>query len=247
MATVWSKIIKRTALKLNALAGAQVAAAESAYASTSMTTTELDKAVYPPAAIKDACLDAQGLIALAIANTKDHPWRWYMNSSTAATVNSGAFVPPLAASGISFIGVMGPVYDSTDVNLRALTPGEYEDIMAYLKNSAYYGFNPYLYCFRNQQIFHTLASNKVKIAGCAYDRDSENTNLAANGNIMFPDACASLYVAGAVSLLMREGEYAAAAAAEGAFFQRGLEMITQGLVEFPQTTPAAPRSNPASR
>lgn len=243
MATLYSKVIHETALRVNGIAGAQVASAETNYASTSSTTTELDNPRYPPAVIKDAVLDAEAMIALAIANTKDHIWRQYMfQVSTAA--NSGSIIPVVDALGTPYIGALDPPYVVS--TKRRLEQAEYGDVRAYLNDPSYFVTSPHIYALRGEFLWHTQADGTVLVAGCSFSRAAQATSLAAAGNILFPDVAVPLYWAGAVSLLTRDGEYAAQSQQYRQYFENGLAAVTEGQSTFQQFIPEPPRVVKAS-
>jgi len=243
MATVYSKVIKETALRINGIAGGQVAAVETNYASTSTTTSELDNPRYPPAAIKDAVLDAEALIALAVANCKDHLWRQYMFAASSA-VNSGTQTPTVDASSNPYIGILDPPYISATG--RQLEQAEYGDVRAYNNDTSYFGTNPSIYALRGDKIFHTQSNGTVVLAGCSFERSDRATVLAADGNILFPDMAVPLYWSGAVSLLTRDGEYSAQAAYYQRYFQDGLTAIANGQTAFQPFAPEPPAALKAS-
>lgn len=244
MATVYSKVIKETALRINGIAGSLVATVETNYASASTTTTELDNPRYPPAAIKDAVLDAEALIALAVANCKDHPWRQYMVAAS-ATVNNGGQLPTVDNStGRPYIGVFDPPYISATG--RQLEQAEYGDVRAYNNDSTYFGTNPSIYALRGDKVFHTQSNGTVVLTGCSFERSAQATALAANGNILFPDMAVPLYWSGAVSLLTRDGEYSAQAAYYQQYFQNGLAAIANGQTAFQPFAPEPPAALKAS-
>jgi len=243
MATNYSTVIKETALRVNGIAGAQVAAVETNYTSTTITTTALDNPRYPPGAIADAVLDAEALIAQAIANCKDHPWRHYMRSLS-DFVNSGDQVPTVSLAGTAYIGTLNEPFATTGG--RRLEQAEYGDVRAYNDASGYFGTNPYIFAIRGGQMFHTLGSNAVKFWGCVFSRSARATALAANDPILFPDAAVPLYWAGAVSLLTRDSEYESQAALYRQYFNDGLAQLTQGETNFRQFVPEPPRAAKAS-
>lgn len=243
MATLYSKIIKETALRINGIAGAQVASAETNYASTASTTAELDNPRYPPAAIKDAVLDTEAMVAMAIANTKDHQWREYMREIS-GFVNSSDSIPTVGGSSGVYIGAMNPPFATSGG--RVLEQAEYGDVRAYLNDTAYFGANPNIYAFRGDLIYHTLGSNAVKFSGCVFSRSARATALAADSAILFPDVAVPLYWAGAVSLLTRDGEYAAQSQQYRQYFENGLVALTQGQTAFQQFVPEPPRVAKAS-
>ena len=243
MATPYSKVVKETALRINGIAGAQVSSAETNYASTSTTTTELDNPRYPPAAIKDAVLDTEAMIALAIANCKDHMWRQYMLSGTLNT-DSGDLVPVADSANVSYIGALNaPFIIATK---RQLELAEYEDVRAYLGDPTYFVTNPNIYAVRGDFMWHTQANGAVRVNGCAFSRSAQATILAAAGDILFPDVAVPLYWAGAVSLLTRDGEYATQSQQYRQYFENGLAALTEGQTTFQQFVPAPPMVAKAS-
>jgi len=243
MATNYSTVVKEVALRVNALTGSTVAQAETNYASVTMTVTELDNPRYPPAALKDAVLDTEAMIAHAIANTKDHLWREYMRELS-AFIGITDPLPTTGASGGTYIGALNEPFATTGG--RRLEPADYEDIVAYLNDPTLYATNPYIYCIRGGQMFHTLGLNSVKFWGYTYSRSARATALAANGAILFPDVAVPLYWTGAVSLLTRDGEYGGQATLYRQYFERALEALVAGQTTFQQFVPEPPMVAKAS-
>lgn len=239
MATNYSTVIKEAALRINGIAGAQVGTAETNYASTTTTTTQLDNPRYPPAAIKDAILDTEANIALAIANTKDHPWRAYM-AEVSPFVDNATQVPTVGASSGVYIGQLTPPYDTTTAARDFLREADYEDVAAYLRSSTYFATNPLIYAIRGGYVYHTGSSSVYRMIGCVFSRSARATELASNNAILFPDVAAPLYWTGAVSLLFRDGEYAAQATQYKNVFDQWLQLIVQGEYNFRQVVPEPP-------
>lgn len=239
MATNYSTVIKEAALRINGIAGALVADIETNYSSTTTTTTALDNPRYPPAAIKDAILDTEAQIALAIANTKDHAWRFYMEE-VSGFIDNGTRIPVTGASSGVYIGQLTPPYDTTTAERDFLREADYEDVAAYLRSSAYFGANPLIYAIRGGYIYHTGNSSVYRLLGCVFSRSTRATQLASNGAILFPDVAVPLYYTGAVSLLFRDGEYSGQATQYKQIFDQWLQMVVQGEFNFRQVVPEPP-------
>lgn len=243
MATNYSTVIKETALRINGIAGAQVATVETNYASTVISTSALDNPRYPPSAITDAVLDAEAMIAHAIANTKDHQWREYMRE-VSNFVNNGDPLPTTGQASGVYIGALNPLFATSGA--RQLEQAEYEDVRAYLNDTSYYATNPNIYALRGGLVFHTMGSNAAKFSGCVFSRSARATALAANSAILFPDVAVPLYWAGAVSLLTRDGEYAAQSQQYRSYFENGLAALVAGQTTFQTFVPEPPLVNKAS-
>lgn len=243
MATNYSTVIKETALRINGIAGAAVATVETNYASTVISTSALDNPRYPPSAITDAVLDAEAMIAHAVATTKDHQWREYMREQS-AFVTSGAALPTVGGSSGVYIGTLDPPIVMTGT--RELELAEYGDVRAYLNDPTYFATNPNIYALRGGLLFHTLGAGAVKFSGCVFSRSARAAALVANGAILFPDVAVPLYWAGAVSLLTRDGEYAAQSQQYRQYFETGIQMLTAGQTTFQQFVPEPPQVAKAS-
>lgn len=241
MATLYSVIIKETALRVNGIAGSQVATVETNYASTTLTTAAMDNPRYPPAAIIDAVLDSEAMICTAIGNTKDHIWRNLLRELS-NFINSGDPVPTAAGAGNMYIGTLNPPFIA--IGNRELEEAEYGDVRAYLDAPGYFVSNPYIYALRGDIIFHTAAANTVKISGCTYDRADQ---LAAiTGPMKLPDTAVPIYVAGAVSILTRDSEYAAQAQIYRNYFESSLAQLVSGETVFRAFSPEPPMAAKSS-
>lgn len=246
MATAYRTIYRQTALRINAIAGTDSAAIETAYADGTWTSGEIDSVMFPYTAIKDAILDTEGEIAGIIAGQTDHPYRAFLQGVT-ASLSDGEVLPIADASSNVIVGVLGSVRDATDsVNLTAQPLSVIKNIRR--NSGSFLVSDYYYYCIVGNRIRHTRSG--VIADCCIYDRSDQatvlDTSLAnGTGDIVLPDALAGTVVAGAVSRLVRDDEFANQAQVYRNYYESVLRALLNGGVHVP-SAPAAMTTTEAS-
>ena len=188
----YHQVIAQVALRYNALAGAQMVDLEASYNTTPLTATQFKTTNFPFSAMKRSLRVTEGEIALAVANNKEHEWRPIIADQTTALA-SGASIPAVGASGAPILGVIGGVTDSSD-NTPLTSDFTLAEIQALLNNpNGWRKINPYQFVINRPQIYHTVTTALVDV--CVWDSDDADTAIAANGELLFPDA-EGAYVSG---------------------------------------------------
>lgn len=236
MSVTYNTIIRNAAVRINAITGATSSALESAYITTPLTAAQVDSADFTLSVLKDTCLLVEEKLAHAIANTGNHPWRSYLSSTTAAIAHRG-FIPTVDASSPSvrpLIGVLGSVYDATD--LVVCTEKPLEVIRRRVDNpGTFFKTSVYWYKIDGVRIYHTRSN--VKIDCCSYDRAAQATAIATLGNsTILPDVLEEAMVCGMVSMLVRDDAFTAQSQIYRNYFNDTLQMISKGLGSVPAKT-----------
>lgn len=174
------------------LAGPLPASLATTYATYPLTQASFKSANYSFVAMKDLLRVTENEIALCIGNNEKHLWRTILADETVAIVPGGT-IPAVGASGAPVIGLPGGVNDASNGKplennftfgeIRALNenPGSWRKIDVYEFDMIY------------PQIQHTRTSVKVDV--CVWDPDDCDTAIAANDDLLFPDA-EGAYVSG---------------------------------------------------
>ena len=183
--STYHKIIRQIALRCNALTGSLAASLETNYADATLVAGDFKSTNFPFTSFKDSLRVTENEIALAVANNIKHPWRTILADQTTA-LSSGDNIPATGASGAPVIGEYGGVVDGTNgkplssdftlAEIRALidNPGTWRKI------------RPYQFIYDLPQIYHTEVTVKVDVE--VWDPDDCDTDIAANADLLFPDA-----------------------------------------------------------
>ncbi len=237
MATGWRVIIREAAKRVNAVTGATASTMATNYATSPLTTTEIDDPVYNLAFLQDVIIDTHGHLALEIASVADnrgigcHPWRAFFADVT-ASVNHEGSIPTTGTGSKSIIGALGQPYNAGDTD-QILTMASAERVSNYrlFVSNEVYTLNPYLYHVDGHKVYCTVSS--VVFPCCVYERSDYVTTMAANGSIALPDSLADALVAGAVSALLIEDEYAAQSAYYKAIYDQAVMAIRAQKIVVP--------------
>lgn len=225
MATSYGTILKEAGVRVNALVGATPATLEATYAAA-ITSASFDSAEFPFTLFKDTCLAVESKLATAIASTGNHPWRRILESQT-ANIAHEAVIPSIDSGSNQIIGIYGAVVDYEDGTV--CSEMSMDDIRISVRNANSWRVTDiYGYKIDGGRIFHTRTN--VKIDVCTYNRTTQATAIATLTNpILLPDALESAYVAGMVSLLVRDDAFIQQAQVYSGYFADALNSIAQGL------------------
>jgi hypothetical protein len=247
MANEWSKIVRQVAARMNTIAGAQEDGAvgvgsNASYSVLPFTATSTDSAAYPHQMIVDACADAEAAIAQAIGQAANHPWRQYLIGGTLSRLSGSELIGPVGTLTAGVLGY-GNVRSSTGI---ICTEKPLEDIMRRNRNAgSFFTLPVYFYRIADNRIYHTLTSGTPAVPASAtldyYKYDYEDTINAIFSDLKpkFPTSAVPAYIAGALSLLLKEDEYPATAQHYTGLFQ---QLITQIIGGYQAVDPAQPSS-----
>lgn len=222
MSCSYRTIIAAVGTRCNALVGATTATLQTAYTTSPLTSAEFQSTIFPFADIKESVLWAEEKLATAIGDTADHPWRQSLADNTSALTNPST-LPALSTNSKPIVGAWGAVKDGSSGMVCSEMP---LDIVRRKARSSL-TVATYWYNIVGGRIEHTRTS--VIIECCVYSRTDQSTALEANGNILLPDALEQAYVCGAMSMLIRDDEFAGQAATYSGYFQNALQAIVSGL------------------
>lgn len=226
MTTPYNTILRESALRINAIAGALSATLETNYLVSPLTTTQVVSSIFPLSAITDAILDVEGRLAWAIADCRQHPWRQFFSDAIVSQPNFDT-LPAVASGGGSIVGAWGEVREAPSGVVCSEMPLDQVRRAVTLRDAGFLTVQPYWFNITGGEIMHTMAL--VDIVVCVYDRDTQATALAANGNILLPDSLAQAYVAGTVANLVRDDEWVTQSQIYRDYFNNALESIAKGL------------------
>lgn len=231
MATTINTIIRQWAIRVNGIAGSVPADVEAAYVVTPLTS--VDSADFPLSFARDTYLAVESRLATAIASYRDpqtralHPWRSLLKGVTAGLANK-ADIPSVDASGNQIIGVLGAVRDASDNIVCDEMP--IDDVRRAARNANAWVVTPvYGYSVVGNRIEHTRTNVVVEV--CTYNRTTRATAAAAlTNNILLPDALEEAYVAGMVSLTVRDDAFSAQAALNRTYYREAISQLERGQV-----------------
>lgn len=208
MAVTYQQLLHSTALRANALVGAQAATLETTYATAVLTSTNFKSADFPFSSFRDAILQAEQDFVNAVAFTGQHPFRRNI-AATSAAVTSGSTLPTQSSGSIPAVGIFGAILDASDG--LPLVEMPLDVILRRNRNAnSHYVVPVYYYKIDGNTVFHTRTSVTFEL--CVYSRATQVTSYDANGNMLLPDVCEPGIVARALSFLFRDGAYADQAA-----------------------------------
>lgn len=241
MSVTYSTITREVLKHFNGIAGVTAAAMATNYAVSPLTTTEADDPVYNLAYIQDVMADIQGRLANEIASVTSpvtgigiHPWRSYFAAVT-GSLSNGADLPTEDSLSVPIIGAWGAARITADGSEYPGTPTSMERIRASQQNpDGIYTLPLYEYCIYGQKIYFADTANTGILEVCAHDRADALTNiLAGDSTMLLPDALADAYVAGCVSAIVVESEYADMASLYSQYFSSIVNMIRGGATAMP--------------
>jgi hypothetical protein len=226
MSTSYNIILRQAALRINAIVGVTAAALETSYATTPLTTSEWQSPLFTLQSVKDALLIAEEQVAHAIASVREHPWRAYLDDTTAA-LSSGVDLPKLSANSKEIIGVWGGVYDTSDG--APLEEKPLAEVRRVKRNSgSRHLITPYYFAIDDKRIYHTRT--QAYIDCCVYDASAQATAINSNGTMLLPKAASPALLAGVLAQLTRDDEFVEQARVAAEMFAAMLADIKQGLV-----------------
>lgn len=243
MANEWSKVIRQVAARMNTIAGAQAITANASYTTEPFTAAQTDSAAYPYQMIVDACVQAEAAIAQAVGQAANHPWRIYLtfgqlNGSGTGLAN-GATLQLVGGTAVKgLLGYGAVTYLSSGTHI--LTERPLEDIERRNRNAGGFFVLPvYFYRIKDGRIFHTVPLPGVTVDYFAYDMATSYAQIPA-GAPLFPTSALPAYVAGALSLLLKEDEYPSTAQHYTQLFAQLLTQIIGGYQAVDVVQPSSP-------
>lgn len=238
MPTLYRHLIGQIGNALAAIAGGQVAAAETAYAARTWNSAR-----WPSSLVVDKLADAVGTFAEVIAETAEHPFRRYLADVTANIAHEAQI--PNTGSGTSkpIIGIYGAVRDATSFDPLDVKPLEYVRRCVRLRASGVLVNPVYHYNRVGTYLYHTR--DNVKIEVCVFDRDAERALILAEvtpgpgaGNAcILPDTLDSALVAEALANLVQVDEFIAQASYYKSMADAAKAQIRAGLASVSSDIP----------
>lgn len=235
---------------MNTIIGAQSGTAQTNYIVEPFTAAQTDSAAYPYQMIVDACVMAEAAIAQVVGQTNNHPWRVYLTNGllngSGTGIANGASLQ--LSGGVAVKGVLGygaVTYLSGGTHI--LTERPLEDIERRNRNqwdattnpNGFFRLPAYFYRIKDGRIFHTVPLPGVTVDYFAYDMATSYGQIPA-GAPLFPTSALPAYVAGALSLLLKEDEYPSTAQHYTQLFAQLLTQIGQGYTAVDPAQPSAP-------
>jgi len=222
-------ILAHIGIRISALKGVGSAALNTTFATRPLTVNEFQSTVFPFDAIRDALVHAEQKLALAIANTPNHPFRSFLRSQTANLVH-GAPLPSTDSAGKSIIGLWDSVRDAS--NQKVCTEKTLEEITRKVDNAGtFYKRQYYFFKLEGSRIYHTRTN--VTIDCCFYDRAARKTAVINNDPILLSEALEPAYISGAIDELVRDDEFTEQAAYYKQHSRDSLYVIRAGGVNVP--------------
>ncbi len=231
MALSINTIIRQWAIRVNGIAGSLPADVETAYVTTPLTS--IDSADFPLSFARDTYLAVESRLATAIASYRDertralHPWRSFIKDVTASLANKSD-LPSTGSGGGQIIGVPGAVRDASDNTACDEMP--VDDVRRAARNANSWLVTPvYGYSIVGNRIEHTR--NAVVVEVCTFNRTTRATAAATlTNNALLPDALEEAYVAGMVSLTVRDDAFSAQAALNRTYYREAISQLERGQV-----------------
>jgi len=210
----------------------------------------MDDASYNFSLLQDACADAEQMVAQVIGQTANHPWRSLLTTGelsggAGAGLVSGAPIYTVSGTAIKNVIGIGRVRKAGAGTGEICTERPLEDIVRWTRlaptNADYGAIIGNFYRIVDNLVFHTVTGGVV-IEYFAYDRALTEGAIASTptGDPIFPATVYPCYMAGALSLLLKEEEYASQCQYYGGVFKELLEQIAAGF----GTTDPSPRPAP---
>src|SRR5688500_13327839 len=109
----YQHLLHQVAIRMNALTGSHVTAIWLTYDKPVLGVNDFKSADWPINSFRDSIIMAVADFSLAIADTKGHVWRSYLEDETTALPNP-TLIPHVSVTGLEIIGVPGDVFDAVD-------------------------------------------------------------------------------------------------------------------------------------
>lgn len=223
MSVPYRAIVAAVAVRCNALVGATATALQTTYATSPLTTANFQSSIFPYSDVVESVLWAEERLAMAIAQNGTHPWRQYLADVTTPLANL-SILPAQTNASLPIIGTWGAVVDSGDLQVCSLMP--LDEVRRRVRNAnSNLSCEVYWYNIAGGRIEHTRTN--VVIDVCGYSRTDQLTELNANGIIALADVLEPAYVAGAISMLVRDDEFSAQSQIYASYFQSTLAAISE--------------------
>lgn len=201
MAVAYQTILAAVALRINALVGATVAALETTYTTSPLTSANFQSTIFPFTAIKGAVLNAEEKLAQRIANNADDPLRQYMANVT-ANLASPSTLPSLSTDSKPIIGIWGAVRDASSGIVCSQMP---LDLVRRRSSATTMVLPVWWFNITGGRIEHTRTN--VVIECCVYSRTDQLAIFDADGDILLADALEPDYISEALAILVRDDEF----------------------------------------
>jgi hypothetical protein len=221
-------ILVQTSIRVNAVKGATEAVRITNLAIDPLTTTQIGSADFPFPVIQKSVLSGVARLMRVYAGLRNHPFRDFNTSQTAA-LTSGSAVPSVNSASKAIIGVPGAVRDGT-ISLTRQPKEMIDSINRSLANGNLKG--PfYYYEIIDGRIIHTRST--VTIDVITFDQATEQTAVGtASGNSPLPDACIDLAWNAALVYLFTDDSYLAQSQTCNQYLNNELAAMAQGATSF---------------
>lgn len=242
MSTVtYHDLLAAVALRVNALDGTDSADLQVTYSTRPLIDELFQSSIFPMNAIRDTILNAEQRLAVAIADTGNHPWRSVLGGpSETAPLANGDNMPAVDVNGKSIIGIYGNVLDGDNPLLVCTEPDSQplEVIRRYTLLPSLYLIPLYNYTMDGNGIFHTRTTVTVQV--CVYDYADQVAAFNADNTMLLPDALAPALIAGGVAGLVRDDEFMQQAQLYAQIFSSEEQIIRNGLTSVGQVALPGP-------
>lgn len=230
MAAPYRIILRQAARAINAVTGTNRTDLEAAYLTSPLTAVQIGDSNFTFSMIIDKLVDTVGQIVQAYAGVPGHPFRAFNVSQTANLAN-GAQRPSVNSAARPIVGVPGAVRDASDnTKLLKRQPVQViESLIAGVADGSVTG-TYYYYDFVEDRIYHTRTNVVMDV--CTWDATVELAAVAANGNAPIADACIPVAVAGLISQLVLDDEFAQQATLFRNYFEGALADTRAGKSNF---------------
>lgn len=233
-------ILANVAIRYSALKGVTAAALNTTFATRPLTVSDFKSTVFPFDAARDAIVHAEEKLALAIANTPNHPFRSYLRSQT-ANLAHGDPLPSTNSAGKTIIGLWDSVRDASDQ--KVCTEKTIQEIERRRGNAGtFYKRQYYFFKLEGSRVYHTRTN--VTIDCCFYDRAARKTAVINNEPILLPEALEPAYISGALEELVRDDEFVEQAAYYKQHSRDSLYVIRAGGVNVPPVSEPTGKAKP---
>lgn len=219
MSVPYSYLTRNIALRINAVLGTTAAQMETAYATSPLTSTQINSPIFPFSAVEDLVMLAEGRFVNAIANSA-HPYRSYLRGLTAALATETA-MPTVTSASVPIVGIPGTVCDSSDGIPCRMRPLE-EITLRTANAGTYFRMPAYWYAFNGETIYHTRTSVIVEV--CKYNQATQRALLAA-GNMLLPDDLEGALIDEGLRQAFRDDEFMGQQSAFGQIADAWLAVI----------------------
>ena len=239
---------------MNAITGSVIPDSENNYKTIPVSQSVMDDASYNFTLIQDACVDAEEMVAQVIGQTANHPWRSLLTTGElsaggGAGLSSGSPIYTVSGTAIKNVIGIGRVREAGVAAAlgKICTERPLEDIVRWNRlaptNADYGALIGHYYRIVDNTVYHTVPLG-VLIEYFAYDRAVTEAAILPSGGVtgdpIFPATVYPCYMAGALSLLLKEEEYAGQCQYYGGVFKELLEQIAAGY----GTTDPVPKAAP---